>query len=59
MFRSIPIYDLEICSMLVLENVWAALLAVAAIFIGYYALVYFIVVVMMKQGVPQQRQPRY
>lgn len=45
--------------MLVLENVWAALLAVAAIFIGYYALVYFIVVVMMKQGVPQQRQPRY
>jgi hypothetical protein len=45
--------------MLVLENVWAALFAVAAIFIGYYALIYFIVVVMMQQGVPQQRRPRY
>jgi hypothetical protein len=45
--------------MLVLENVWAALSAVAAIFIGYYALIYFIVVVLMKQGVSQQRSPRY
>ncbi|MCH9054908.1 hypothetical protein L5220_03050 [Synechococcus sp. PCC 6716] len=45
--------------MLVLENVWAALFAVAAIFISYYALIYFIVVVMMKQGMPQQRRPRY
>lgn len=45
--------------MLVLENIWVALFAVAAIFIGYYVLVYFIVVVLMKQGVPQQRRPRY
>ena len=43
----------------VLENPLAALFAVAAIFIGYYALIYFIVVVLMKQGVPQQRRPRY
>ncbi|MBF2073247.1 MAG: hypothetical protein IGS50_05720 [Synechococcales cyanobacterium C42_A2020_086] len=45
--------------MLVLENVWAALFAVTAIFIGYYAVIYFIVVIVMKQGVPQQRRPRY
>jgi len=43
----------------VLENPLAALFAVAAIFIGYYALIYFIVVVLMKQGVPQQRRPRH
>jgi hypothetical protein len=45
--------------MLVLENVWAALFAVAAIFIGYYAVIYFIVVVVMKQGISQQRRPHY
>jgi hypothetical protein len=45
--------------MLVLENIWAALFAVAAIFIGYYTVIYFIVVVMMQQGVSQQRRPRY
>jgi hypothetical protein len=42
----------------VLENPWAAILAVAGIFIGYYALIYCIVVVLMKQGV-QRRRPRY
>lgn len=45
--------------MLVLENIWAALFAVAAIFVGYYAVIYFIVVIVMKQGVPQQCRPRY
>ena len=42
----------------VLENPWAAIAAVAILFVGYYALAYFIVVVVMKQGVPQQRRPR-
>lgn len=45
--------------MLVLENIWAALFAVAAIFVGYYAVIYFVVVIVMKQGVPQQRRSRY
>lgn len=45
--------------MLVLENIWAALFAVASIFIGYYTVIYFIVVVMMQQGVSRQRRPRY
>jgi hypothetical protein len=43
----------------VLENPLAALFAVAAIFIGYYALIYFVVVVLLHQGVPQQRRPRH
>lgn len=43
---------------LILGNPWVALSAVAAIFVGYYSLSYFIVVVVMKQGVPQQRRPR-
>ena len=36
----------------VLENPWAAIAVVAILFVGYYALAYFIVVVLMKQGVP-------
>ncbi|MCS6960012.1 MAG: hypothetical protein RMK91_08165 [Pseudanabaenaceae cyanobacterium SKYGB_i_bin29] len=41
---------------IVLQNVWAAWAAVAGIFLSYYLLIYFIVVVLMKQGAP--RRPR-
>jgi hypothetical protein len=43
----------------VLENPLAAIAAVAVIFIAYYGLAYFIVVVVLKQSVTQQRRPRY